>query len=246
MELMNKIAFALYDSYIDKEKIEEPLPIRGFRFVDDLPSEVLKIQPKLKTKSRIDEEQLKNHFGYTVLFSDNTAEILIKKSGSMNNFIWCGTLIHEITHVRDYADYMGILGYNRFDEMLKCLHFWYWTEFHARYKGYIYMLKYVDKLPNEYKLQYTEDTLQRIRNFDNTIKQQTDYHYKIYMTVHMIAEILSYEQSSIVMPDNFYKCIIEKFDWFEEAKNFLAKHTERITVEEMQLLYLNLTSTFSY
>lgn len=159
----------------------------------------------------------------------------------MNNFLWCGTLIHEITHVRDYADYINILHYNSFDEMLQCSHFWYWTEFHAKYKGYIYMLNFVDKLPDKYKNQYVEDTLQRIYNFNNTVQQQIDCYHRIYITVHMIGEIFAYEKSSIVMPDNFYKCIIEKFEWFEGVKDFLEKHTETITLEEMLILSHNLT-----
>ena len=237
---MYEMAFELYGNYLNNEKIKELLPIRRFRFVEDLSGEVLKAQPELKTKSGIDEEQLKNYSGYTVLFADNTAEILIEKNGSMDNFFWCGTLIHEITHVRDFADYINILHYNSFDEMLKCSYFWYWTEFHAKYKGYIYMLNFVDKLSDKYKNPYVEDTLQRIYNFNNTVQQQINCYQKIYITVHMIGEILAYEQSSIVMPDNFYKCIIEEFEWFEGVKDFLEKHTETITIEEMLILSRNL------
>ena len=76
---MYEMAFELYGNYLNNEKIKELLPIRRFRFVEDLSGEVLKAQPELKTKSGIDEEQLKNYSGYTVLFADNTAEILIEK-----------------------------------------------------------------------------------------------------------------------------------------------------------------------
>lgn len=241
IETMNEIAFNLYNSYLYNEKIKKPLPIRQFRFVEDLPKEILKLQPELKTKYGIDEEQLKIYSGYTVLFSDNTAEILIERNDSMNNFFWVGTFIHEITHIRDYVDYINMLHYNRLDEMLKCPYFWYWTEFHAKYKGCIYMLNYVNKLPEKYKNPYVEDTLQRIYNFSNTVQQQIDCYHRIYITVHMIGEILAYEKSSIVMPKNFYKCIIEEFKWFEETKYFLEKHTESITIEEMLSLSNNLT-----
>lgn len=246
IESINRNTFSLYKHYLSEEKLKDLLPIRGFRFTENLPRDVLKAQPELKTKYGIDAEQLKNHSGYTVLFSDNTAEIFIEKSGTMNNYLWCGTLIHEITHVRDYADYIDILHYDRFDEMLKCAHFWYWTEFHARYKGILYMLLLVSNLPEKYIEKYLNETYQRIKNFSDIIKQQSDYNMKIYYTVHMIGEILAYEQSSISVSDDFYKCITEEFDWFEEAKTFLSKHTESITVEEMLLISSNLTREFTH
>lgn len=240
------MANAFYNLYLNKENIKNPLPINNIRFVEDLPSEVLKAQPELKTKNGLNENALQNYSGYTLLYPNNTAEILIDINCAMqNNFFWCGTLIHEVTHVKDYADYISILNYDRFDEMLDCLHFWYWTEFHAKYKGCKYMLNFASKLPDEYKNQYREDIMQSISSFSLKINKKTDFRYKIYDTVHMIGEILAFEQSSIAMLNGFSDCLNEKYDWFEDAKYFLSKHTEKITVDEMLLLSFKLTTIFN-
>ena len=244
-ESIYDMANAFYNLYLNKENINNPLPIKNIRFVDDLPSEVLKVHPELKKANGIDKKALQNCSGYTLLYPDNTAEILIDLGYAMqNNFLWCGTLVHEVTHVKDYADYISILNCGKFNEMLHCLHFWYWTEFHAKYKGCEYMLYFTGKLPDEYKNQYKEDIMQSINSFPMIINRKTDYRYKIYDTVHMIGEILAFEQSSIAMPNKFYDCLIEKFDWFEDAKDFLSKHTENITVDEMLLLSFKLTTIF--
>ena len=240
------MANGFYNLYLNKENIKNPLPIKNIRFVDDLPSEVLKAQPEIKKVNGFDAKTLQNYSGYTLLYPDNTAEILIDLDYAMqNNFLWCGTLIHEITHVVDYVDYIGILNYGSFNEMLHCLHFWYWTEFHAKYKGCEYMLNFAGKLPDEYKNRYKEYIMQCINDYSLKINKKIDYRYKIYDTVHMIGEILAFEQSSIAMPNKFYSCLTEKFDWFEDTRIFLSKHTKKITVDEMILLSLNLTRILS-
>ena len=83
------MASDVYNLYLKKEKIKNPLPITNIRFVEDLPSEVLKAQPELKTKNGLNENALKNYSGYTLLHPDNTAEILIDINYVMkNNCSW--------------------------------------------------------------------------------------------------------------------------------------------------------------
>lgn len=240
-----RISVCLYNNYINNETIEADLPLRGLRFVDDLPGEILKAQPELKTKNGIDEEQLKIYSGYTVPFSDNTAEILIDANSLMNNFYFFETFYHEMTHVKDFTDYIRLLNCKSFKEMCDTPYYYYWTEFHASYKGHEYMLLFVSSQPKETVNQYLDDTCQRILNFSNTLSQQINYNGKIYHTMHMIGEILAYEQSSISISNDFYKCIADEFEWFEKTKAFLSDHMESMTVEEMLLLYSNLIRIFT-
>ena len=89
--------------------------------------------------------------GYLLFLDDETAVILINEAflfdSIRKNFCWVEVLIHEITHYRDYKNNLGIFGHNTYDSMLSCCSFWYWTEFHARYKGTCQMLNYVNRMP---------------------------------------------------------------------------------------------------
>ena len=162
----------------------------------------------------------------------------------MNNFLWMGTLVHELTHIKDYSEYKEMLNGKNFKELLKNISFWYWTEFHARYKGFLYVFKFAKNLPQDLYQKYIEDTKQRIIDFPKTINKEISYQIKAYYTMHIIGEILACEASSIHTLKTEIDNLCLLFDWFNDMKTFLSKHIESITVDKMFLLSRNIRLIF--
>ena len=54
---------------------------------------------------------------------------------------------------KDYLDYLSILNMKTLVEMKNHLPFWLWTEFHAKYKGYMFLLMMIKKLVVLVKIQ---------------------------------------------------------------------------------------------
>lgn len=244
--MLTEFAEQTYKMYLLEENISTPLPLNNIYFVEDMIQAVSKLQPQLLEQAGFDKEQLYNCGGHTLLFPDNTATILIKKDSKMNNFLWIGTLVHELTHVKDYFDYLKTLNENNFQSMLKNIPFWYWTEFHARYKGFLYVFKLAKNLPQDLYKKYIDDTKQRIIDFPKTIKREIPYQLKAYYTMHIIGEILACEKLSIPTLQDDIDKLFELFDWFGGMKEFLSKHTESITIEEMHLLSMNASRIFDW
>lgn len=58
---------------------------------------------------------------------------------------WVGTIVHEITHARDYQEYAKLVKASNYDEVLdtnKHRMFQLWTEFNAKRHGYYFVRKY--------------------------------------------------------------------------------------------------------
>lgn len=233
-----KIIAAIVNDFIQKENSGKSLPINDIIFTSDLMNDIL--------RKDIDFDKNCNltFSGYTILCSDNTITILIDSNGLTKNFFWIETLVHELTHAKDYCDYMQILQYENIKAMKNHRPLYFWTEFHAEYKGFDYMLPYVLKLPKEYIRQYIEDTEKRIEDFVNIKEKQYSCDEKIYYTMHLIGEILAYENLSINLDETLQRAITKKFDWFSEAKEFLKNHKESITISEMLLLSMNMQKIF--
>lgn len=241
---LNQFLKEITDYYIKVENNGIPLPVDEIVFVHDMLSEILKREPYLSSQPSFDKSKYESCGGYTVLLPNNAATILIKKEGSMNNFYWMATLVHELTHVKDYLDYLSILNMKTLVEMKNHLPFWLWTEFHAKYKGYMFLLMMIKKCPEQMQ-QYIQDTLERVYSFEKTLDMQTDFAQKGYYTMHLIGELLAYEHSSIKLDDNLYKNLTEKFNWFEEMKNFLNNHIEKITITETLTISMNIRRIFT-
>ena len=230
----------IYASYCIEEKIVGSLPINDIYFVQNIYDEVKKLQPEVLLEKGFNVGQLVNSSGYTTLFNNNTATILIQKTDSMNNFCWMGTLVHELTHVKDYYDYISVLDYDNFVEMMKDFPFYCWTEFHAKYKGIVYMLKCARHLPQTEFRQYVRCDEDYIIRYINDIDFRNSYN-----TMHLIGLILAYEHSGISLSKTTCDNLFSNFNWLKGMKQFLEKHTELISRQEMLMLSSNLRKIFN-
>ena len=242
--MLTELAEQTYKMYLEDENITTQLPLNNIFFVEDMIQAVSKLQPQLLERVGFDKEQLYNCGGHTLLFPDNTATILIKIDGEMNDFWWMGTLVHELTHVKDYSDYFNVLKVSTFWEMLSDIPFWLWTEFHARYKGILYVFKLAKNLPQNLYEMYIDNTRQRIIDFPDIIKKDIPYQKKGYLTMHIIGEILACEKLSVNELKSDIDNLVATFDWFGGMKDFLSKHTENITREQMLLISMNARRIF--
>lgn len=233
-----KMSSMIINDYIQKENKGKSLPIKEIVFSTDIIRDIRERDCDFNKTSSLTLS------GYTALFSDNTASVIVDISGVTKNFFWIETLVHELTHTKDYCDYLKVLNYENIREMKKHRPFYFWTEFHARYKGFEYMLPYVLRLPEKYKQQYIYDTENRLKGFVDIKEKQCNSDEKIYYTMHIIGEILSYEKLSIYLDETLQQKITEKFVWFDETKAFLEKHTDGITTTEMVRLSMNMKNIF--
>lgn len=75
---------------------------------------------------------------------------------------WVGTIIHEVTHARDYIQYTKLVGARSYDEVLnksKYSPFHVWTEFNARRHGYYFLRKYTfQSMKDEAQLDFIVQT----------------------------------------------------------------------------------------
>ncbi|MBQ7950478.1 MAG: hypothetical protein IJ278_01990 [Clostridia bacterium] len=231
----------IIELFFEKEKVGINFPLNDIILTDNIFQKVKELQPTLFTEEHFNKNQLLECTGYTLLFKNNTATVLIKNDDFTKNFLWIETLVHELTHVKDFNDYLPIIKENNFYEMLHNIPFWYWTEFHARYKGYVYMLEFAQRLPEPYFQQYINDSMKRIEDFNTLFNGHEDYHLKIYYTMHLMGEILAYEYKGINIDD---KSIAKENNWFDKMKEFLRKHTENVSISDMLLLSMNANKIF--
>lgn len=150
MELFERLVSRIINKYCSDEDIaQEELP--QIKIVNSIWEEIETVRPDMA--KRLDKNAISKIAGYMLFFDNATGIVLIDATSFFNsiskNFFWVEVLVHEITHFRDYKSNLGIYGHDTYDSMLSCRSFWYWTEFHARYKGNLYMLDFVNKLPDE-------------------------------------------------------------------------------------------------
>lgn len=243
IKMLKYYLLQICQDFFEQELIED-FPINDILFREDMVKAVSELQPNLLTQAGFNKEMLYSCGGHTLLFPDNTATILIKIDGEMNDFWWMGTLVHELTHVKDYSDYFNVLKVSTFWEMLSDIPFWLWTEFHARYKGILYVFKLAKNLPQNLYEMYIDNTRQRIIDFPETIKREMPYQLKAYYTMHIIGEILACEKLSVNELKSDIDNLVATFDWFGGMKDFLSKHTENITREQMFLISMNARRIF--
>ena len=62
--------------------------------------------------------------------------------------------------------------------------------------------------------------------------------------MHLMGEMLAFENQSVVLSQNVCDEIYEIYDWFADMKDFLSKHIDKITNEEMCLLSFNARRIF--
>lgn len=169
---------------------------------------------------------------------DGTFTILINKEYMLNDInngqrSWIGTIIHELTHARDYLEYANIKGIKDYDEILNIeRHFLFqiWTEFNARRYGYLYVRKYsFENIRDIKQLQFInqEEIPYQINYMFDKVSNEKDMFGQIYPVVHFLGRLSVLKE---LFPDYFKKDIIIKLfkrcDWIYELFEFLDTHQD--------------------
>lgn len=130
---------------------EKPV-VPDYRIVENIATEYLALRPDVLERSSATVELLNGYNGFAVPPKNvgDVFTVLINKNVLMENLQnaradWIGTIVHETTHVQDFAQYAQIVGATEYDEILRTdLHgmFNLWSEIHARANGYYFVCKY--------------------------------------------------------------------------------------------------------
>ncbi len=131
-ELVYKIIGRLY------EMSEEMISLTQYQgtvsFVDDIKIAIGKID-----KSYV-ETHLKDITPLGLLYANNNGElnIYIKKQDISNTVL---TIAHELVHLSDYLNFSKHMRTNEFRDLMDDSSFRWWSEFHATYLSYRYVLE---------------------------------------------------------------------------------------------------------
>lgn len=191
-----EMVYEVLGKYCGDENISNIEELPEIKLVENIFREIEKVRPDMAKV--LDKDEIEKCSGYTLFLDNGTEIILVDKSffnrSIIKNLIWVEVLLHEITHVQDYKNNRGIYGHDSYDSMIKCLPFWYWTEFHACYKGTFYMLHYVNGLPDDYKKDYEKELLFTLKNTIAIIESGYSYEMKRYHFMHLLGEIAAYRE----------------------------------------------------
>lgn len=246
MELIEDYLGGILEKYCADENCdkEELSGIRAIRIVESIWSEIESLRPDIA--NNLERDEIEKCAGYTLFLDDETAVILIDKAFFFNstkkNFLWIEVLIHEITHCRDFISNLGIFGNRTFDSMLECAPFWYWTEFHARYKGTLHMLNYVNRLPNDERKKYETDMMERLDSELVFITSDADKMMRCYHFMHLLGDIAAYNDKGFTIQSE----AIEKiFSDYLDYIDFLKSKDQIVDINFLILLQYNLEKDIS-
>lgn len=206
------------DENCDKEELSG---ISGIRIVESIWSEIENLRPDIA--NNLGRDEIEKCAGYTLFLDNEVAVILVDEAfffdSTRKNFCWVEVLIHEITHFRDYKSNLGIFGHNTYESMLSCCSFWYWTEFHARYKGTLHMLDYVNRLPDEERRKYETDMMERLDSELVFIKSDRDKKKRCYRFMHLLADIAAYNEKGFKIQSDALEKIFSDYLGYIEFLN---------------------------
>lgn len=219
---LNELIRGILSQYLEGEDIPNDSFISKIRIdiVGNIFDEIKRLRPDLGEKYKQSKEEIETCSGYTLPIGGDVFSILIDETYLVNsvkkNFIWIEVLLHEITHAFDFIRNIGIMGHNSYDSMLYCLPFWYWTEFHARYKGTLYMLNYVKELPEEYKKQYENEVFNTANDVADILASNSIAETKRYKLMHLFGDIAAYGEVGFSIPSEKVNSIFPDFTEFIE------------------------------
>ena len=224
------------DENCDKEGLSG---IRDIRIVKSIWSEIENLRPDIAKKQGRDE--IEQCAGYLLFLDDETAVILINEAflfdSIRKNFCWVEVLIHEITHYRDYKNNLGIFGHNTYDSMLSCCSFWYWTEFHARYKGTCQMLNYVNRMPDDERRKYETDMMERLDCAPDFIRSDADKKIQCYRFMHLLGDIAAYNEKGFTVKSEAIEKIFPNYLGYID---FLKSKDQIVDINFLIILQYNL------
>lgn len=211
------------------------------RIVGNIFNEIRSLRPDLEEKNKQNKEEIEKCCGYTLPIGDDSLTLLLNETlfadSGQRNLIWIEVLCHETTHAFDLINNKGIMGHDSFDSMLCCAPFWYWTEFHARYKGTLHMLSYVKNLPEEFKTQYENEIFNTTDNVADILVSNSTAEIKRYKLMHLLGDIAAYSDAGFSIPSEKVNGIFPDFKGFIE---FLKSKDRTVDPDFLTIVNLHL------
>lgn len=225
MESLENEFCGILEKYCEDEgcDIEDFSGLKEVRIVESIWLEAKNLRSDIEKKFRRDE--IEGLAGYLLFLDDGTGVILIDmtyfcESHIKKDFCWIETLIHEATHYRDFKNNLGILGHNTYDSMLNCRPFWYWTEFHARYKGTLHMLDFVNGISDEVRRNHETGMIERLSSELDYITSDADKKIRCYHFMHLLADIAAYKEKGYKIQSDAIENIFPNYlDYIENLKS---------------------------
>lgn len=199
---------------------------------EDIWTAYFDLRPDLRTKL---PTQLPNFNGTVVtpVNLDGTFTVIIDKKyfvedTNSGKFSWVGTVAHEITHVKDYKEYVDLIRASNYDEVLnmnKHRMFYLWTEFNAKRHGYYFARKYtfenlndVAQVPNIMNKELPGQIAYMTKQYNST----TDGWKQIYAVSQFLGHLAVWKD---LFPEQFNQEFIEKIlssnSWIVDMYAFL-------------------------
>lgn len=200
MKLFEEFCGVVLTKYCTNENCTvEQLP--EIRIVESIWTEIENFRPDMAEK--LNKDEIDKCSGYTLPLDNETVSVLIDKTflsnSTQKNFCWIEVLIHEITHCRDLNASLGLFNHSTYDSMLTYRPFWYWTEFHARYKGTLYMLDFVNGLPDEYRIAYEANMMKTLDTELVYITSDAIIEMRRYRFMHLLGDIAAYNEKEFTI-----------------------------------------------
>lgn len=243
MELFEEFLGVVLTKYCANEScVAKALP--EIRIVESIWSEIENLRPDMAEK--LNKNEIDKCSGYTLPLDNETVLVLIDKTflsnSTQKNFCWVEVLIHEITHYRDLKNNLGIFGHKTYDSMLICCPFWYWIEFHARYKGTLYMLDFVNGLPDENRIAYEADMMKTLDTELVYITSDATIEMRRYRFMHLLGDIAAYNEKGFT----FQSAEIEKiFPDYLGYIDFLKSKDQSVDIDFLTMLRYHLEKNIS-
>lgn len=137
-----------YYNYLDLNSIDVDIV-----FAERISDVYIKKRPELfEGDSSISKEVVETNIGLTIppktiggMFTIAINRDYFFNAVKRKDWQWVGTVIHEMTHVFDYMNYVKMNRLENYDVVQReMIHrpFVFWTEFHARATGYLFLRKF--------------------------------------------------------------------------------------------------------
>jgi len=213
---------------LTKEYKDQPYPAFDVYFVDNILEFVEADDPDY---ARERESRIKSALGLCYISKNKQIKLLVLKDLDLINLV--GTICHEVIHAYDYDLLAKNQGSVNLRELQDDYVFRFWTEFHATYLEYIYLIKvYGLSVKNEMELldiwrgelkEYLDSNRQL------SLEKTTDFCVRLYGKY--MALFFVYPQKLLIHPMAFYinRDFLRLYDFlyrhrtFEDIKNSLKE-----------------------
>lgn len=225
-------AFDIMLKYINEFFEDNPKYRRDFKI--EVVNDVNKKIRELSSCAFKDFNMYTDSNGCFVFSDSNEPYVLIKKDiVSEDDYSFVGTIIHEITHMNDYSDFMNYHKCTSYCDIANCnyyISFYLWSEFHARRKGYYYLRRAVDfnDKPINDQIAFTKDEYIVYTNALREIRKENAGNYMaiMYEVMQYLGrfsvwnELYPYEMSLLKLPLDIHKNFLTLYNLLYENNEF--------------------------